>query len=613
MKRFIAIIFSIICTSFVFGQIKQYSGKISLNSDFGILDIGRPDIKYSYTGDHIKNGPLSITGSKVSNLNGVHFEANYSLKTTYKNGRINGPITIQRRLYGYRPFMGRKMDEQEAKYSLNGNFINGKPHGKFTCVYPLRGSGVVNYNKGYLTGMYKIDILDGYEAEGMLDSKGRLTGEWNLYGDTYFFNNGVLIPNNNDDELLEISKKYALGQVSEKEIKEKDYLINTYSVPLGQWASYLFLGDLLAPWKEIGGYDFPGDNRSSYYIKITRVNYLSEKDFNWVYNEIIREINGNGSHITSLRANKTPGNYGYFNNHKYTAVNTDEDGRLYVWWWNGDKANRQYLSNKQIDLLENTLNDKCVLDSLLKNSPGRFHVGSRSEYNEHYGHYYSIRNNVFDKSFPIDYRVELFKALTDLISHVDYFCHKLLVDSVSNNILAFDDSDSLYNFPPFHPTFVTKDSYNEYLIFRKKLIDISSEIKKEEEEELERFEQIKLSAQEKIHTLLDFLKDDKTLQKEMKKMWKNNQEQWHDCFYYDIDKPMEESLFKETTNYLSALSPIGSYEYLDFLKKDYGYVALYKYRYNRLLIIPLDKSSRILLRRIQDVTNNPSYRDILHK
>ena len=133
-------------------------------------------ITYSYIvgkdGDNIKDGPLSIKASlnnfeRYVQLQKMTINGNYNLTANYKNGDMNGTLSLNSRTtytHGSR--------SQVESFTLKGNFKDGIPNGNFVANYvtTVEAKMNVNYNNGKLVGPYMVDystaLVDRGQADG---------------------------------------------------------------------------------------------------------------------------------------------------------------------------------------------------------------------------------------------------------------------------------------------------------------------------------------------------------------------------------------------------------------------------------------------------------------
>ena len=191
-------------------------------------------ITYSYIvgkdGDNIKDGPLSIKASlnnfeRYVQLQKMTINGNYNLTANYKNGDMNGALSLNSRTtytHGSR--------SQVESFTLNGNFKDGIPNGNFVANYvtTVEAKMNVNYNNGKLVGPYMVDystaLVDREAIKGTLTQNGELTGRWDFnYIDerfTYTFLKGVCLSSSGKDSstppaLVEKARQLANGTITE--------------------------------------------------------------------------------------------------------------------------------------------------------------------------------------------------------------------------------------------------------------------------------------------------------------------------------------------------------------------------------------------------------------
>lgn len=246
-------------------------------------------------GENVKDGPLSIRASQkpisaVVNFERLTISGSYSLDANYRNGQLNGKFSVSTTMNSksYR-------SNQTATYTMNGNFLNGKPNGNFTARYKSPNAELnVNYKNGKLVGSYYLkSFVSGYgnrNYKGTLTANGDLTGKWEIEKGTkketeyHTFINNVRVDYYDNEsstpkDIIEKSKLFAQGKISEKELFEQGYMVFEDEIPLGDYASDVILRSDVVEFRKLGGYDFSDDLTHKYkYLK--KIAYLSDAGFN---------------------------------------------------------------------------------------------------------------------------------------------------------------------------------------------------------------------------------------------------------------------------------------------------------------------------------------------
>lgn len=237
---------------------------------------------YSYVaneiGQSVKDGPLFIN-CKINDKIDTYLDYRYvslsivgqaTVNATYSNGNLNGAISSN-----YKTTGTQNGKTEIFTASMKGHFTNGVPNGNFVVNRNavLKTSLNANYKNGILVGAYSCSLLDddsrAVKYIGTLSQNGKFTGLWNLDGSKATFQNGVLVSESHDNyttrpALIELSKKYAAGIISKKELAEKNIFIKTRTIYLGNYARIAIRRDSGIDFDEIGGYDFTISNNVTY-------------------------------------------------------------------------------------------------------------------------------------------------------------------------------------------------------------------------------------------------------------------------------------------------------------------------------------------------------------
>lgn len=299
-------------------------------------------ITYSYIvgkdGDNIKDGPLSIKASinnfqRYVQLQKMTINGNYNLTANYKNGDMNGALTLNSRTtytHGSR--------SQVESFTLNGNFKDGIPNGNFVANYvtTVEAKMNVNYNNGKLVGPYMVDystaLVDREAIKGTLTQSGELTGRWDFnYIDerfTYTFLKGVRLSSSGKDSstppaLVEKARQLANGTITEEKLREQEIMVFEDSIDLGVHANRIILRDNVISFRDLRGCDFSTPNFKKFkYLK--KMEYLTDEGFNVLISSIRKAIIENDYNVDNFDK------LVQCNDHFERTIATDERGMKYV-------------------------------------------------------------------------------------------------------------------------------------------------------------------------------------------------------------------------------------------------------------------------------------------
>lgn len=299
-------------------------------------------ITYSYIvgkdGNNIKDGPLSIKASlnnfqRYVQLQKMTINGNYNLTANYKNGNMNGTLTLNSRTtytHGSR--------SQVESFTLNGNFKDGIPHGNFVANYvtTVEAKMNVNYNNGKLVGPYMVDystaLVDREAIKGTLTQNGELTGRWDFnYIDerfTYTFLKGVRLSSSSKDSstppaLVEKARQLANGTITEEKLREQGIMVFEDSIDLGIHTNRIILRDNVISFRDLRGCDFSTPNFKKFkYLK--KMEYLTDEGFNVLINSIRKAIIENDYNVDNFDK------LVQCNDHFKRTIATDERGMKYV-------------------------------------------------------------------------------------------------------------------------------------------------------------------------------------------------------------------------------------------------------------------------------------------
>ena len=299
-------------------------------------------ITYSYIvgkdGENIKDGPLSIKASlnnfeRYVQLQKMTINGNYNLTANYKNGDMNGALTLNSRTtytHGSR--------SQVESFTLNGNFKDGIPNGNFVANYvtTVEAKMNVNYNNGKLVGPYMVDystaLVDREAIKGTLTQSGELTGRWDFnYIDerfTYTFLKGVRLSSSGKDSstppaLVEKARQLANGTITEEKLREQGIMVFEDSINLGIHTNRIILRDNVISFRDLRGCDFSTPNFKKFkYLK--KMEYLTDEGFNVLISSIRKAIIENDYNVDNFDK------LVQCNDHFERTIATDERGMKYV-------------------------------------------------------------------------------------------------------------------------------------------------------------------------------------------------------------------------------------------------------------------------------------------
>lgn len=299
-------------------------------------------ITYSYIvgkdGDNIKDGPLSIKASinnfqRYVQLQKMTINGNYNLTANYKNGDMNGALSLNSRTtytHGSR--------SQVESFTLNGNFKDGIPNGNFVANYvtTVEAKMNVNYNNGKLVGPYMVDystaLVDREAIKGTLTQSGELTGRWDFnYIDerfTYTFLKGVRLSSSGKDSstppaLVEKARQLANGAITEEKLREQGIMVFEDSIDLGIHTNRIILRDNVISFRDLRGCDFSTPNFKKFkYLK--KMEYLTDEGFNVLISSIRNAIIENDYNVDNFDK------LVQCNDHFERTIATDERGMKYV-------------------------------------------------------------------------------------------------------------------------------------------------------------------------------------------------------------------------------------------------------------------------------------------
>ena len=299
-------------------------------------------ITYSYIvgkdGDNIKDGPLSIKASinnfqRYVQLQKMTINGNYNLTANYKNGNMNGALTLNSRTtytHGSR--------SQVESFTLNGNFKDGIPNGNFVANYvtTVEAKMNVNYNNGKLVGPYMVDystaLVDREAIKGTLTQNGELTGRWDFnYIDerfTYTFLKGVRLSSSGKDSstppaLVEKARQLANGTITEEKLRGQGIMVFEDSIDLGIHTNRIILRDNVISFRDLRGCDFSTPNFKKFKY-LEKVEYLTDEGFNVLINSIRNAIIENDYNVDNFDK------LVQCNDHFERTIATDERGMKYV-------------------------------------------------------------------------------------------------------------------------------------------------------------------------------------------------------------------------------------------------------------------------------------------
>ena len=264
----------------------------------------------SENGTHIKDGALAISCKLNKTLgNGyrrVNAVGNSTFNATYRKGMLNGAI---KSTYNVR-MKASNGESGTFTASISGGFLNGVPNGKFVINRKVvfKSSVTANYKNGVLVGAFSCSLLDSESSlpvkySGTLTQNGKLTGTWNLNGETATFQNGVLVNLSCDGKstkpaIAELSKKYAAGKITKEALANKNVYVMTAELDLNHYVFTAFIRDAGVDFGELGGYDFSVTPTVKYEY-LEEHSMLTDKGAKVLLEQILNRIEGkkNGPEI----------------------------------------------------------------------------------------------------------------------------------------------------------------------------------------------------------------------------------------------------------------------------------------------------------------------------
>lgn len=253
-KTYMAVLWMMSCVFMVSAQSKQlktFSENVNkVEDEYGIMDC-----KETYTyyvdelGNYVKHGNYKLAGSNLVEDNSSwrrrYFKSNYNATATFKDGWLNGLLTVTMR----REFTTTDGGVAVTVDKLTANYKDGIPHGawKYARTFPKENNrtGVavtMNFNHGMLVGDFLFNEME--RTAGAFSSEGEYSGVWkqkDAHGNEseITFLNGVVLSwfdrkegqiTNKDEQvagLKDLARKFAHNEITEDELYDLGYIVNT--------------------------------------------------------------------------------------------------------------------------------------------------------------------------------------------------------------------------------------------------------------------------------------------------------------------------------------------------------------------------------------------------
>ena len=290
-------------------------------------------------GEHVYDGPFTVKcelpytdysrmlGGGQSLTASAHFNAT----ANFTNGLLDGAYKSDRTVMVNYSSYGQSL-KIDVNGSFTGAYVKGDPHGPFNMQLngSMEGRSVssqikVNYKNGILVGDFYYSHDDVYT--GKLTDDGKLTGTWSINGREVIFNNGVRVSETKEGKstkpaIVEMSKKYAAGQISEKDLLNEGYIVLTSEYKLGGCVASLILEYFECD--AIDGRDF--GPKGVAFQHLAEVARFTDAGVDAIIKYICNYYS-TGNLDSSILAVNT---YGVDASDKYNCIKTDEKGRTYI-------------------------------------------------------------------------------------------------------------------------------------------------------------------------------------------------------------------------------------------------------------------------------------------
>lgn len=336
-------------------------------------------------GNLVKNGAVTINCKESIPYKGGTVSGDYTLNANYDKGLLNGSAKSNSRCKVVAP----NGESLEYVRTFSGSFKKGLPHGTFNVTYAINGDydiqQTVNYKDGKLVGAYynyyedEENIYYGADMhlKGTLDEQGRLIGTWKVNEIDMQFQKGVLISETSSKfstrpDLVELSKKYANGQITKEQLAEKNISIKQDTLNLGKYAKMVITEKSGFEFEELSGWDFSMENEVPY-ESLVETSMLTQSGLNMLIEYIQKGGYGSGSSISYEFGLYDQYRRGDDNDDvKYGVVRNEENGycikffdedQMRTYSKGSDKSGFVYLTEKQMTYL-----DSVVEVSLVENA-----------------------------------------------------------------------------------------------------------------------------------------------------------------------------------------------------------------------------------------------------
>lgn len=230
-------------------QLKTYSEDVNkVEDEYGIMDC-----KETYTyyvdelGNYVRHGNYKLAGSHLVENNSSwrrhYFKSNYNATATFKDGWLNGLLTVTMRS----EFTTTDGGVGVTVDKLTANYKDGIPHGawKYARTFPKENNrtGVaitMNFNHGMLVGDFLFNEMG--RTSGTFSSEGEYSGVWkqkDVHGNEseITFMDGVVLSwfdrkngqiTNKDEQVVglkDLARRFANNEITEDELYEQGYIV----------------------------------------------------------------------------------------------------------------------------------------------------------------------------------------------------------------------------------------------------------------------------------------------------------------------------------------------------------------------------------------------------
>ena len=316
-----------------FGQPRTRTEVIKLPRIYSSYYDIEASLTYKYNvddeGGHIWHGPVSLSTDKKWVYDGDDYSYYYSLATAFKNGKIDGDLSIEAK------YTNSWDDSKTVENYLTGCFKEGRPEGSF--IFSISKGN--NYDGGFFS-LRDSMLVGNYAMDGVIgcfDSMGLKTGSWHLAnGNDEEYLSGVLVRlttsgMDTPPRQERLARDYAKGVLSAAELLDEGFLIEITKEEFGKKIWELVSSDSFGGWTSALGVEDFSNRYPVVSKKLVTPSYITEEELEKLMADFPRNTETYEVYpvddvpLRRIRFNISPSYYGSYYSSEYITRYVPKD------------------------------------------------------------------------------------------------------------------------------------------------------------------------------------------------------------------------------------------------------------------------------------------------